>query len=356
MLLVEKYVFKLLVKNFFLVSLALLILLSFFKLIDEISSTEIYTFSFLSALYYVLLLTPSTYSSIASLGLLIAAVITAGSFASNRELQILQAGSVSVKKTFFFFLKFSSILMLISFVLVEIFNPILSQSAERFKAEVTGESSSISFGNIWIKDKDNYIKISKNPGDVSFYDLTLINSKFNKINSISFSDKARLTNNSFLIDEIKSIEFSKSKEITKINTFEDFNTSLNIDPELLSLFSKKPENMNFIELIKQISFLKTGNMNFQNVEVELYRRLLKIPNLIAMIFIGLPFMFSYSRMINTPRASFVGISIALFSQLLTKLFSVIALKFTASTFFLLMVPTLILLVVGKFFFNRLDIL
>ena len=106
-------------------------------------------------------------------------------------------------------------------------------------------------------------------------------------------------------------------------------------------------------IIKQIQFLSENKLRSEIFEVELYKRLIKPLNLVAMILIAMLFIFGSTRDVTLGRKIFFGVAIGLSFELVSRIGGAVALSFDFNPILSSLVPTLIAIIVAiTFLINK----
>ena len=117
-------------------------------------------------------------------------------------------------------------------------------------------------------------------------------------------------------------------------------------------FSKKVSTMNLLDLFSFFFHAKENNLNYNEYINEIFSRLLKPLNLLALLLLGLPLVINLDRTASLSKLIFIGVSLALVINLSTKILDITSQRFGMSIFLSSSIPTITLLIAGVIFFTR----
>ena len=348
----EKYLFISILKSFFWILTGLVLIFSFFKLLDEISELDNKGYSVYVALEHIFFMIPSLASSLLTLAMIIAASVTLGGLNQNNELQMFQIGGVSekniVKKT----LKYLFLICLFSVVFFEFFAPNFLKISDQIKKQALGEIIVQNNKLFWIKEKRKFLQIKNKKDSPSVIRAFEFDDNSNLINFIntekSGSSDRQLSNESSIIISINDEGNYLMPKVIK-NEF-DYEFNLEFDNALFA--EDNYSTMNLIELMSLISVSLKNDLNINEPFGDLISRLIKPFTLISMTLITLPFILKIGRNISLGRRIFLAISVSLLTLLLTKISGNIALKFNELAVLGPFLPTIIVFCIGVIFIRK----
>jgi len=325
-----------------------------FEIVNELSQVNVKNYTFASILVYVLFKLGFFISKLISLSVLIGAILTVANLNSNRELIIMQSSSVSksfIGKKVVIYGFFLSLTLLI---FVEILNP-LQKIAEDYKSIKLGESLSFDREtNIWFKDGKNFIYAEDSINGKDFEGLLIFNFLDNKINKLIRAERGNFKSDNLQLHEVEITflerDFTKNvrlaQEVKKHHTIELEN--LNTD----SSFSSNPETLSIYGLFKKILLIEKNGLNSSSYQIALYERILIPFSSIAMLLVGLPFVFKESRNLNLQKSVFIGLNLGFIFHLISKSTIVISTKQSAGIFLFSIFPVILFVIVGLIIFRN----
>ena len=346
----DRYIAKTLLSYTFVVMIVWLSIYSFFNFLSELNSVGKVNYTILEALKYVVLLMPEVAYEQATQLILLGAVLGMGHLSTTSQLLIFRASGVSVLKITLSTIKNAMIFLFILILMGELFAPSLSQYAEKDRSRALGQSSfSTNQDGFWIRDGDNFINVENNIDGSLFKGITLIEvNKNNQISRVIQSENGIFDGKSLNLNEtdIFSIDSNNDYENITIKERDALNKKVAFDQELIASLEKEPEDLPTLTIIKQIRFLTENKLRSDVFEVELYNRLAKPISLIAMILLAMLFIFGSSRDITLGRKIFLGVTLGLSFELISRLGGAISLSLEFSPFLSSFLPSLLAIIVA----------
>jgi len=350
----EKNILRLLIKNTFISMSVLLIIFILFEIVDELSQVNVKNYTFASILVYVLFKFGFYITKLISLSVLIGAILTVANLNSNRELIILQSGSISKifigKKILIYGFSLSLVLL----IFVELLNP-FQKTAEEYKSFKLGESLSFDREtNIWLKDGKNFIYAEDSINGKDFEGLLVFNFLDNKINKLIRAERGSVKSDNLQLHEVDITFFERgftknvrlNQELKKHHTIklENLNTG--------SSFSSDLETLSIYSLFKKILLIEKNGLNSSSYQIALYERILIPFSSIAMLLVGLPFVFKESRNLNIQKSVFIGLNLGFIFHLISKSTIIISTKQSAGIFLFSIFPVILFVIVGLVIFRN----
>jgi lipopolysaccharide export system permease protein len=288
----------------------------------------------------------------ASALILLGCILGMGHLTSTGQLLIFRVSGASVLKITWLTLKNAMLFLVILILVGETFAPALTKYAESERSDALGQTSfSASQDGFWIRDGGNFINVENNV-DVSVFDgITVIEvDKENKIRRIIRSDNGIFDGKTLNLNEtdIFSVTSNNVYENILLEERNSYNKNVAFDQDLIASLEKEPKDLSTYTIIKQIQFLTENKLRASVFEVELYNRMVKPLTVIAMILISMLFIFGSNRDITLGRKIFVGVSIGLSFELISRLGGAFSLSFEINPFLSSFVPSLLAVVIAIF--------
>jgi len=338
MKIIDKYILNLIIKSSMITLIGIVTLFAFFKFLDELNELDNMNYSIGDIFQYIFLLLPSFFNSFIVLGLLIGSIIAIGQLNSNKEIQIFHTASISHRDLIFKFLKYPFFVSVIFITFFEFFASSSLRLAEVSKNNALGNPIQNSSGDIWLRKSNEISLISSEKKFERVFELE--NSSSLKKYSI------------YMPDSIDTIIFDNNRQIIQHesiqNKSKENRTSNSKDHDFLN---KNTNTLSIIELIKAIKVSLEGQTNIHDYFIELVFRLIKPLNLLTMLLIALPFIVNNQKSTSIGVRIFIAVSIGIFAHLLTKILSVISIKFPLMQFLGPILPTFLFLIIGLVVFK-----
>ena len=348
----DRYIAKTILSYTLVVMVVWLSIYSFFNFLSELNSVGNANYTILAAFQYIILQMPEVAYDQASALILLGCILGIGHLSSTGQLLIFRVSGESVLKITWLTVKNAMIFLFILIIVGEAFAPTLTQYAESERSVALGQTSfSGSQDGFWIRDGDNFINVENNVDGSIFDGITVIEvDKENKIKRIIRSDNGIFDGKTLNLNEtdIFSVTSNNVYENILLKERNSYNKNVAFDQDLIASLEKEPKDLSTYTIIKQIQFLTENKLRASVFEVELYNRMVKPLTLIAMILISMLFIFGSIRDITLGRKIFVGVSIGLSFELISRLGGALSLSFEFSPFLSSFTPSLLAIVIAIF--------
>jgi len=349
----EKNIFKLLVVNTLISMLVFLTIFVIFEIVGEVNEVNIKDYTFRSILTYTLLKIPFFISKIISLSVLFGAILTIAFLNSNKELTIIQSGSISKALIGKKILKFSFFISVVFVIFVELLNP-LQRISENFKSIQLGDLiSQNKQQNFWLKSGDYFLFIEDSIDGIVFEGLKIFKFDNNKLITTIYSDRAEIGTNGLHLKNSKIFNLYREKSnIISLDqkNIEDYFLDLKLDKNLQVGFEDDPNLLSVPDIYKKINSLKSNNLDSRDYQINLYSRLLVPFGTIATILFGMPFLFRESRNLDIQKKVFLGLGLGFVFHLANKSIVAVSTKLELGVVFSTVFPIILFIVFGLFLF------
>ncbi len=348
----DRYIAKTILSYTLVVMVVWLSIYSFFNFLSELNSVGNADYTILAAFQYIILQMPEVAYDQASALILLGCILGMGHLATTGQLLIFRVSGASVLKITGLTIKNAMLFLFILILIGETFAPTLTQYAESERSDALGQASfSGSQDGFWIRDGDNFINVENNVDGSKFDGITVIEiDKENNIKRIIYSDNGIFDGKTLNLNEtdIFSVTSNNAYENISLKERNSYNKNVAFDQDLIASLEKEPKDLSSYTIVKQIQFLTENKLRASAFEVELYNRMVKPLTLIAMILISMLFIFGSSRDITLGRKIFVGVSIGLSFELISRLGGAFSLSFEFSPFISSLAPSLLVVIIAIF--------
>jgi lipopolysaccharide export system permease protein len=352
----DRYIAKTILSYTLVVMIVWLSIYSFFNFLSELNSVGNANYTILGAFQYIILQMPEVAYDQASALILLGCILGMGHLATTGQLLILRVSGASVLNITLLSVKNAMLFLFVLILVGEIFAPTLTQYAEGERLDALGHTSfSGSQDGFWIRDGANFINVENNVDGSIFDGITVIEvDKENKITRIIHSDSGIFDGKTLNLNEtdIFSVNSNNAYENISLKEQKNYNKNVAFDQDLIASLEKEPKDLSTYTIIKQIQFLTVNKLRAGVFEVELYNRMVKPLTLTAMILISMLFIFGSTRDITLGRKIFIGVTIGLSFELISRLGGALALSFEFSPFLSSFTPSLLAVVVAIFILIR----
>ncbi len=356
MRILDRYIAKTLLFYTLSVMLVWVSVYTFFNFINEIDLIGKQNYNTLSAIIYVMINLPVIIYLHSSVIILLGCLLGMGHLAATSQLIIIQNCGMSIMQITQKVVNAALMFIFVVILLGEFIVPSTVEYAESFKAKALKENiSTVNQQGFWFKDDNTIINVKKNFDEHVFSGVTLIKlNKVNQLDSISYSDYALFDNNNLNLKKTKYYQFSQNDKFTKVQ-FKDlqkYSTKISFERTLIEALEKKSNELSSWKLYKYISLLADNNLASSIFEVELYKRIVKPVTLVAMLLLSMFFIFGSLRDATLGKKIFLGVIIALFFELSSRIATAVSLRFDYDPLFSVSMPTIVVLIIAFFLLKK----
>lgn len=344
----RRYVGRQILGSTVLVIVALLMLFSFFDLIQELGDVGKGRYRLSLALLKVTLAIPSHVYELFPVAALLGTLFALAQMVAHSEYTVMRVSGVSARSMMSIILPLGLMFAGFTFVIGEFVTPLSENAAQRLllKATNTGVVAQEFRSGLWVKDDLSFVNVTQVSTDA---DLT-------GVRIYEFDDRSRLVSvSSALSGEFRGSDRWKLRDVSKTEflpegtraTHEaevDWRSVLN--PAILSVLMVVPERMSVADLYNYIGHLRDNRQATERHEIALYSKITYPVAVIVMMIIALPFAYSRSREGGISAKLFVGIMLGLGFHLASRLFGHLGLLNAWPPLFSAAFPTALFLLGG----------
>lgn len=346
MKILSNYLLKEVTVNVILIMVALIAMLSFFDLLQELDNLGKGTYTFGKIILFVVLSMPGHVYDVMPVAVLVGCMLCLGQLARHSELVIFRVSGISIAKMTMLLLRVGLLFTLLTFFVGELITPISEKMAQRMRIKETDSVVAQDFrSGLWVKDGRNFVNVES-----VLPDSTLLN-----IHIYEFDEKSRLVQTS----NAKSARFEDDdwqlKEVTKTFFSEEKirvqqlpNTTWHslIRPELLNILLVLPEKMSAWNLYSYIQHLTINKQKTTRYEIAIWAKMVYPLACLVMVILALPFSFMQQRDTGISTKIFFGMMLGVTYQILNRVFVHLGLLNDWPPLFSAIMPTILFLIVG----------
>jgi len=296
MKILDRYIALTLIKISLLALFSLVLLFSFFALVDQLDATGRGNYGVWQALYYVFLTVPRLSFELFPIAAVIGSMTTLGMFAKNSELAVIRTSGISQLRIAWSLCKGAAILICISLFVGEIISPYTEETAQHMRSVALSEQITLKtkYG-FWSRDGNSFVNIRKIlPGDrvegIYIYEFD----DDDKLRTSTFAKRAEYKDEQWVLEDIQQTEITDQGVNVKQMNLATWEALLN--PDVINLIIIKPQFLSFIDLYDYISYLKINGQSSVIYEQALWSKIINPFTIIVMVLIAVPLVKSYSRM------------------------------------------------------------
>ncbi len=346
----DRYIAKTLLSFTLTVLLVWLSIYSFFNFLEEVNSVGTADYTSFQAMKYIALKMPDVIYNHATSVILLGCVLGMGHLATTNQIVVMRISGISILKMTIFTIKIALYFVFFTIIIGEFIVPFSTAYAEKERSQALGISSvSSNQEGFWIKDGENFINVKRNLDGKFFIDVNIFEvNQSNSIKSVTSAENAKFDGNSLQMinSNIYKIDNSKDVDNILIKNIKSHSEPVSFNNDLIEDLKKSPEDLTTLKIIKQIKYLSDNKLRSDFFEVELYKRFIKPFTLVAMIIIGMLFIFGANRSVTLGRKIFFGVAIALSFELFARISSAVSIGFEFNPVMISILPTLVVLFVA----------
>ena len=327
-----------------------------FSLADELADTG-NNYTSINALRYVLFTAPTNVYELLPFIALIGALIGLGVLASHNELVVIQAAGVKVWRIVVAVLKPTLAVMLLGLVLGEFVSPPLEQVARSDKAIQQSGSSTINpEQGTWRRVGNEFIHINAiAPGGTTLFGVTRYRFDNNRrLQSASFAETATYADQGgssyWRLNDIRVSRFSADRVTTESYLQEDWQVELS--PELLSVLLVEPDQQSITGLYRLANFFSREGLDSGAYFLAFWKKLLQPLATLALVVLGVSFIFGPLRESTTGSRVFVAIGIGLGFSIMQRMLEPASLLYGFNPLIAVLTPILICAGFGWYLMGR----
>jgi lipopolysaccharide export system permease protein len=267
----------------------------FIMLVKEMGSMGRGVYGLIGAIEYVFLDFPKQIYLLFPMACLLGTLLGLGTLASNSELIILRASSMSISKIIWAVMKTMVIILIAATLIGEVLAPAAEHKAEARKSFLlsNGQALKTSKGT-WIRDGQNFLYIRQSLGSkllegVSRYQFD----NNNKLLSASYAERGYYQEGHWMMQNVVESIITSTQIQTRKIPQEIWPLSLN--PKLLRISEVNPAQMSLKQLNDYILYLKKNNQNTSTYSLSFWQRILQPLATLVMVWLAIPFVFGPLR-------------------------------------------------------------
>ncbi len=288
------------------VFLALLVLFSFFDLINELGQLGRGKYGLTQAGLYVLLNMPGHVYEIMPIAALIGTLFALSRLVMNSEFAVMRVSGVSNWKLSAYLGAAGLALALVALGVGELVAPRSEQAAQKLKLRATKSVVAQAFrSGLWVKDGSAFVNVREVQPDSSLHDIRIyeFNDKWELVDITGAQRGIWQDGQNWLLKKVTDTSFST--EGIRVSSESQRQWKSVLSPDILSVLLIAPEKMATPVLLKYIQHLKENRQKAARYEMALWSKLLYPLATPVMMLLALPFAF------HSPRSGGINLKIFL---------------------------------------------
>jgi lipopolysaccharide export system permease protein len=339
MRILERYIFRVVMRATLVSLFSLVALLIFFNFIDQLDDVGKGLFDTGDAFIVATFTAPRFLYELFPVSALIGALLGLGSLSNFAEINAMRASGFSVKNIIVSLSKLGVFL----FFLTSMIGPVAEKFAQDYKFERKESTVSLrSQYGFWAKDGLGFVNIRNVSSDKHIADVYLYEfSKDKELTLVSKAKRADLKNDHWVLSDVNQTQFNGFA--TKVRNLDKADWNANFDAELLTAAVISPSMLPVWQLGQFIDYLHANGLNASEYQVAYWLKLATPFAAFVMLFLAVPFVIGSQRDGSKGKRVFIGAMLGSFFFFLTRAMSHVAVAYDVSPGFTTMIPSLIFL-------------
>lgn len=347
----ERYIGANVLLAILVVMFIIITLASLFAFIDQLNDFK-NNYGSIAALKYVALTAPRRLYDTLPMAALVGSLIGLGAMASNSELTIMRAAGMSTGQIAFAVLRPVLIIMVASVLLGEFVIPgaeLKAQAGKELATSYNGIITSSSNG-LWHRQGNEYIHIGSVQPTGHLLNVTRYHKENQQIQYASYSQKASLENNQWILENTQTTYFDPDKTRLEKTDKEPWNVDLKLD--LLKTITTSPDNLPITGLWQYINYLEQQELNNENYWLALWGKILQPIETLALVLLAISFIFGPLRSVSMGQRIFTGVVIGFVFRIAQSLLGPASLVFHFPPLLAVATPIIVCILTGLYLLKR----
>jgi len=311
MKILERYLAVTIFTNTLLVLGVLLALFSFIQFVDALGDVGKQNYQLADAIRYVLLSLPRQAFEVFPMAALLGTTLGLSALAADAELVAIRAAGVSVLRIVGAAMKVGLVLALVAVLIGEFLVPETERIAEQgrttaLKIRIKQQKD---FG-LWLRDGPAYVHIGEVLPDLSLLRVDIYQFDENDHLRLQTSAKSgRFEDNRWKFSEVNESWLAENR--VQSRRLHELEWSSSVTPDLLSVFTVRPEALSMLHLYRYISHLAQNKQNTGPFALAFWQKLAAPLATVVMMVLAIPFVFGQQRSGGIGARLFMGIVLGL---------------------------------------------
>ena len=272
-------------------------------------------YTFVQAIYYVVLTIPGRISEYLPLACLIGCLIGMGSLASSSELVVMRANGVSLLSLAGLALRPVMIFIALSWLIVEFIAPETEKWAKTHKdlLRLGSERSLVSNSGLWHLEGNTFMHFNVvQPGGVLYGALFFHFNDENLLERRISARRASYVQGEWLLEDVNVILFNESEIVSQELRQQVWDTELT--PQRLVYLINEPSQLAPSRLFRYAGYLEEQQIDASSFWLAFWQKALQPLAVISLVLIALSFIFGPLRSATMGYRVFIGVIVGIAFQ------------------------------------------
>jgi lipopolysaccharide export system permease protein len=327
-----------------LVLAALLMLLAFFDLVQEVGDLGRGGYRLKHVALHVLLSVPNHMYEALPIAVLIGTLFALAQLVASSEYVVIRTSGVSLTRLSLALLGLGSLFAVITFVCGEFVGPPAEQLAYRLRSHAIAGIIAQEFrSGLWVKEGHNFVNVGQVTADAELRSVRIYEfDEAYRLRALKLADHGRYVGGrTWKLGNVVETLFDKSG--ARVQRIPELDWISVLEPRLLSTLVVRPNQMSAWTLYSYSQFLRDNKQNARRYEVALWTKLMYPVAVLVMMLLAVPFAFFQKRQGGVGAKIFAGIMLGLAFIIMNRLSGTLAILHEWPAVLGATLPTLLLL-------------
>lgn len=352
MLIIDRYILRAVLLGSLLAMAALLPLVAFLVLADELRDVGSVNYTLADAFAYMALSLPRYAYLLFPMVALIGSLLGLGSLAAHSELVAMRAAGISLERILGSVLRAGLVLALLAWFMGELVAPASEEQARQLRAEALSAQIALKtrYG-FWVRDGDAFINIRQILPGGQLRDLYIY--EFDPDKRLQLSTHAQEAVYAEGVWQLRNIRQTELREEgLQTRTLDTAAWKSLLDPAMLSLLLVDPNILPVWSLYRYIHFMEDNGLNALTYEVAFWGKVAMPLVILAMLFLSVPLLFNAQRRLGLGQRIFTGVLIGIAFYVLNRALAQLPLVYAFNPLLAAFLPGLLCVGAGLLILRR----
>ncbi|HSQ05724.1 MAG TPA: LPS export ABC transporter permease LptG [Burkholderiales bacterium] len=323
---------------------ALLMLLAFFDLVNDMNDLGRGAYHLPQIIIHVLLSLPNHVYEVFPIAALIGTLFAMAQLVASSEYTVMRTSGVSVLRMNVALVAVGVGFGVLTFIFGEFIGPPAEQLAVRLRSQaITGIVAQEFRSGLWIKDNKSFVNVIEVGTDAALRGVRIYDFDNDyRLQSISLAARGHYASDrQWILENVVQTSFDGSK--TTVRNIPQVSWHSVLDPALLNVLLVKPDQMSAWSLYSFSEHLKENHQKALRYEIALWTKLVYPLAVPVMMMLALPFAQTQRRQGGVGTKIFTGIMLGLAFHFMNRLFGHLGLLYDWPPLLSAVSPTLMFL-------------
>jgi lipopolysaccharide export system permease protein len=327
-----------------LVVLALLLLVAFFDLLDEMRDLGRGGYRMKHIALHVLLSMPTHAYELFPIAVLIGTLFALAQLVASTEYTVIRTSGVSLARLSGALMGVGLVLAVVTFAFGEFISPPAEQLAQRIRSTAIAGIVAQEFrSGLWVKDGRNFVNVGEVTPDAQLKRVRIYEfDEEYRLRTLSLADSGTyLRDKTWTLNDVVRTTFDESR--TQVRTIPQLEWASVLEPQLLSMLRLKPDRMSAWNLYSYTRHLRENRQKALRYDIALWMKAMYPLAVLVMIVLAVPFALFQKRQGGVGARIFTGIMLGLAFYVMNRLFGALGLLYDWPAPVAAVTPTLLFL-------------